>query len=378
MHQDRPSKYAAPGRKELLICKSEQLNPELFRALIRTIKRMSYWTVLLVLAAVAISHCFYLAAWLFLLNAKLANRILACMLLVLAIRTGKSVVALLFPETAYWVSILGLMAMALVGPLILLYTLGLFTTEARPAKRSWAHLAPALSTLVLFVTLNWTLMTVLYYFFTAHMLFYICWSGIHLSANRQIYGVDDLRWKWAWAIVAGHALVWISFVVQMIFYDPVTYTVNVVVACIVVFLLSLFAVSRAKLFTADPKRKTGLSEEHDELAKRIHGLLEEEIFVDPNLNISRLAERLKSPAYLVSRTINQHFRKSFSELIMGYRIRKAEQLLLPRSQVLSIEGIAYESGFNSLSAFYNAFKRINKMTPAQFRNQGSQASMKIA
>ncbi len=340
---------------------------------------MSYLTVLLVLAAVAISHCLYLAGSLLLLNSKHSNRILACLLLVLAVRTGKSVVTLAFPETSYWISVWGLMAMALLGPLVLLYTVGLFATEARSSKRNYAHLVPSLSTMILFVSWNWTWMTVLYYFFTAHLLFYIGWSAIHLLANRQVYVVDDLRWKWAWAIVAGHAFIWVSFVVQMSFYELITYTINVVVACIVVLALSLYAVSRAKLFTADPKRKAGSSDGYDELGVRIRSLLdEEEIFIDPNLNLSKLAERLKSPPYLVSRAINHYFKKSFSELIIGYRIRKSEQLLLSRSQVLSIEGIAYESGFNSLSAYYTAFKRINKMTPAQFRGARSEAAMKIA
>jgi AraC-like DNA-binding protein len=340
---------------------------------------MGYLTVLLVLAAVAISHCLYLAGSLFLLSGKASNKILAGILLVLAVRTGKSVVTLILPETSYWISILGLMAMALLGPLILLYTRGIFANDASLTKRNYAHLLPSLSTLILLVTFNWTLMTVLYIFFTAHLLFYIGWSGIHLVANRQVYEVDDLKWRWAWAIVAGHALIWASFVVQMIFYERVTYTVNVVVACVVVLALSLYAVSRAKLFTADLKRKTSSSDGYEKLGVRIRSLLEEdEIFIDPNLNISKLAERLKSPPYLVSRAINHYFKKSFSELIIGYRIRKSEQLLLSRCHVLSIEGIAYESGFNSLSAFYTAFKRINKMTPAQFRGGGSHASMKIA
>src|SRR5205085_3092199 len=205
-------------------------------------KSMTYLTVLLVLAAVAISHCLYLAGSLFLLNATVSNRILACILLVLSIRTGKSVVTLIFPQTAYWISVWGLMAMALLGPMLLLYTLGLFANEARLTKGNFVHLVPGFLTLVLLFVFNWTWMTVLYYFFTAHLLFYIGWSAFHLLANRQSYIVDDLRWKWAWAIVAGNALMCASFAVQMVFYQPMTYALNVVVACAVVLALSLYAV----------------------------------------------------------------------------------------------------------------------------------------
>jgi AraC-like DNA-binding protein len=54
---------------------------------------------------------------------------------------------------------------------------------------------------------------------------------------------------------------------------------------------------------------------------------------------------------------------------LGYRIKKAEQLLLTRGELLSIEGVAYESGFNSLSGFYTSFKKLHKMTPAQYRKK---------
>src|SRR4051812_30402892 len=103
---------------------------------------MGYLTILLIIAAVAISHCLYLAGSLFLLNTRLSNRILACILLVLAVRTGKSVVSLLIPETAYWVSVCGLLAMASLGPLILFYIIGLFTNETRLTRWNYIQLCP--------------------------------------------------------------------------------------------------------------------------------------------------------------------------------------------------------------------------------------------
>lgn len=340
---------------------------------------MSFLTILLVVAGVATSHCLFLAASLFLLNAKLSNRILAVILLLLAVRTSKSIIALLFPETAYLVSVLGLVAMALLGPLLLFFTVGLFTNHIQLSRRDYLQLLPSAICLILFLTINWTWMTALYYLFTAHVLFYIVWTCLHLLINRELYQVDDLKWKWAWSVFTGISLIWVSFFVQVIFYDPITYTLNVVTAAAVVYALSLHAVMRSKLFMHEPRRKTESTRSYDELGSRIRSLLDhEEVFIDPNLNISKLAEHLKAPPYLVSKTINHFFKKSFSELVIGYRIKKSEQLLFSRNQVLSIEGIAYESGFNSLSAFYTAFKRINKMTPAQFRNRNSNSTMQIA
>jgi len=92
------------------------------------------------------------------------------------------------------------------------------------------------------------------------------------------------------------------------------------------------------------------------------------VFINTDLTVSSLAAKLKCPAYMVSRAINQYFNKSFSELIVEYRIKKAEKLLAADPQKsLTIEAIAFESGFNTLSAFYKSFKKINGMTPSQYR-----------
>jgi AraC-like DNA-binding protein len=122
------------------------------------------------------------------------------------------------------------------------------------------------------------------------------------------------------------------------------------------------------------------NDQTDELSKRIHELFEkDEIFIDPNLTLSVVAKRLNAQPYLVSKAINFHFRKSFPEFLIQHRIRKAEQLLLSSlGKTFTIEAIAYESGFSTLSAFYTSFKKINKTTPAQFRKAKGDAAMKMA
>jgi AraC-like DNA-binding protein len=92
-----------------------------------------------------------------------------------------------------------------------------------------------------------------------------------------------------------------------------------------------------------------------------------------------LAVRLKAPPYLVSKAINQNFSCSFPEFLTSFRVNKAERLLVTKSEMLSIEGIAYECGYSSLSAFYASFKKIHKLTPAEFRNKNAgRTNMKIA
>jgi AraC-like DNA-binding protein len=209
---------------------------------------------------------------------------------------------------------------------------------------------------------------------------YIVATLAFLWTNRETFRADDMKWRWIHFIIAGVGVLLITFVCQLLFYQPLVYQLIVISAAVVFYSLSWYAIPRARLFIAEPQKKMSDTQTYQELGMRISGLLrDEEIYVNTDLTVSTLASRLKVPAYMVSRAINQYFNKSFSELVVEYRIKKAEQLLVSDSQKsLTIEAVAFESGFNTLSAFYKAFKKINNVTPSQYREISRTVSKKIA
>ena len=78
-----------------------------------------------------------------------------------------------------------------------------------------------------------------------------------------------------------------------------------------------------------------------------------------------------SPHYL-SQVINEKLNKSFFDYINEYRVQETKEALTSsKSERFSILGIAMDAGFNSKSAFYNAFKRHTGMTPSQFKERHS-------
>jgi AraC-like DNA-binding protein len=107
------------------------------------------------------------------------------------------------------------------------------------------------------------------------------------------------------------------------------------------------------------------------LATQVARLFEtEKTYTDAHLTVNRLAERLQAPPYLLSKAVNVIFQKSFPELLHDYRVAEAGRRLLdPGSSHLSVEGIAAECGFQSASAFYNAFKKVNGVTPSEWKRQ---------
>jgi AraC-like DNA-binding protein len=206
---------------------------------------------------------------------------------------------------------------------------------------------------------------------------FICYGFIF--RNRESFKADDLKWQWSLKLLGAMCFLWATFVLQITVYQEIIYATNVIVAALVVYILSLWAIRRAKIFLPEPKTKPD-DDAYQALGIRIQDLLErEEIYIDANLTVSSLAAKLKVPAYLVSKTINHFFKRTFSELLMEYRIKKSEHLLLaPESRNYTVEAVAYESGFNTLSAFYAAFKKIHKTTPAQFRNSRGYGNLRTA
>ena len=88
-------------------------------------------------------------------------------------------------------------------------------------------------------------------------------------------------------------------------------------------------------------------------------------YVDNKLKLLELAQMLDMPASHLSQVINQIGGGNFFQVINGYRVAEAQELL--SGGTLSTSDIALEAGFNSESTFYKQFRKTTGMTPRQFR-----------
>jgi AraC-like DNA-binding protein len=111
------------------------------------------------------------------------------------------------------------------------------------------------------------------------------------------------------------------------------------------------------------------------LARRAQALVAEGAYLDPELKVSTLAQRLHEKDYKVSRAIVSALgHPNFNRFINGYRIRHAEGLLADTESSASILDIALDSGFASLGPFNRAFKEANGLTPREYRRQKEKAA----
>ena len=90
--------------------------------------------------------------------------------------------------------------------------------------------------------------------------------------------------------------------------------------------------------------------------------------LDMTLTLPMLSKMLDVTPNHLSQVINEKLHKNFFDFVNTYRIDEAKAALnSPKANRFSILGIAMDSGFNSKSTFYTAFKKHTGMTPSQFK-----------
>ena len=90
-------------------------------------------------------------------------------------------------------------------------------------------------------------------------------------------------------------------------------------------------------------------------------------FLQPNISISQVSVETEIPIRDLSYIINNYYEKRFNDYInemrCQYFIAKVDKNTLDS---LTIEAIAFESGFSSKSSFYRAFNRFYSCTPSEY------------
>jgi AraC-like DNA-binding protein len=106
------------------------------------------------------------------------------------------------------------------------------------------------------------------------------------------------------------------------------------------------------------------------VAKILFLMEEEKLYLETELTLQELADRVEAPAYQISQAINEGLNKNFYDLINAYRVDEAKQLLLnPTNSNFTILSVAFEAGFNSKTTFNTVFKKFTGLTPTDFRAQ---------
>ena len=99
-------------------------------------------------------------------------------------------------------------------------------------------------------------------------------------------------------------------------------------------------------------------------------LIGEQKFLNPNLSLAMLSDKLEIPKYHLSVLFNHHLGKSFYSYLAALRIDYA-LLELEKENNYTVESLAYKCGFNSKTSFHKYFRDYTGLTPIAYINQKS-------
>jgi AraC-like DNA-binding protein len=130
------------------------------------------------------------------------------------------------------------------------------------------------------------------------------------------------------------------------------------------------APSSVDLDEAKSSRVTLPEEKVDQLLERVKDLLlKEKYYKDPTLSLPQLAKEAQTNPSILSKVINEGTGMNFNDFINRYRVEAVKKAFEQgEHQRKTLEGIAWEAGFNSKSTFLRAFKKHTAMTPTQYKN----------
>lgn len=113
------------------------------------------------------------------------------------------------------------------------------------------------------------------------------------------------------------------------------------------------------------------SDEVSAIQKKLMVLIQtEKTYTDPELTLSDLAQKVNVHPNTLSQVINSVEQKNFYEFINDLRIEEFKKLIaIPHNQKFTLLSLAFESGYNSKTAFNRNFKKNTGHSPSDYLKQ---------
>ncbi|MEE1899293.1 AraC family transcriptional regulator [Flavobacterium rakeshii] len=93
---------------------------------------------------------------------------------------------------------------------------------------------------------------------------------------------------------------------------------------------------------------------------------DEKVYLDNDISLEVLAEKMKLSKHHLTQLFNVYIGENFNQYINKYRISYSCGLLQDNESEMTIEEVAFESGFNSKVSFNRHFKNIMGCTPSDY------------
>ena len=203
-----------------------------------------------------------------------------------------------------------------------------------------------------------------------------------LIANANATGITEgkskTKWlRWFLLILRYFSILIIVIVLtDLIFFDYAfnrTYNYPLfIVLAIITYGLGLVGFSKRN--ESIIKHKVELSKQEQkqlkDIASNLNALMHaEKFYKNPDLSLAKLSKHLNIKPYLLTKCLNHHFEKKFSDYINELRIEELKQLLRnPENSKFTLLSLAFEAGFNSKASFNRAVKKVTGKSPSALKS----------
>ena len=336
--------------------------------------------LLLSLSALGAINALFISIFFFLRKPfALNNILLGALLLMVGIRTFKSVLFYFNPELGKSILQIGLSACFLIGPLLYFYCLS-WAGKLEQQKFNWRlHLA-VLLVLVFAIGMFYPYQvypelwgSVFYKSINYVWLLYLVMAGLALKpafykVKNQSLNVssEDI---WIISVYSGICLIWLA-------YYTASYTSYIVGAVSFTFLfyllLLMYAAGMFRTAHKDKDKGKYINKKIEEetasiyIQKLEYLMQKQTLYKDANLTLNKLAKPIGISSAVLSQLLNDNLDTSFSSYVNRFRINAAKAKLA-ENNTITMDVLAEEVGFNSQSTFYSAFRKSTGTTPARFR-----------
>ena len=333
--------------------------------------------ILIILSGLGVFHGIFISIILWNYKGALqhSNRLLSILMLVLSVRIGKSVILEFSNSLEILYVYIGLCLLLFIGPLFYLYSRQLVSKESRFVKADLIHFIPGLLFLVAaipfqtygFRNLPDPVVISLFIVFYCHLLAYLVVTKLGYVAKENATNKE-----WLNILFYGLMIIWAVYVLNL-FEESIPYIIGPILYSLTVYIITYLAFSRKYLQVINSIKYKTTSFSKDEiepLFDQLESLMQQDKrYLDSDLSLSSLAKALRTNSQKVSLVINSKLGYNFNEYVNRYRINHAVELLKnPQTKDLTIASLAADCGFNSLSTFNTAFKKITGTTPSALRN----------
>lgn len=298
----------------------------------------------------------------------------------MAFRVGKSVLFNFVEDVDFLIIFIGLSILLILGPLLYFYIKSITTPDYQLKKTNFHYFWPFALMLMLssLATEKWFIehgeswAFILLAFVYGHLAFYIFKSWkivkkILKKENHTLTKSQNTVLTWSRYVISGVIIIWLSYVLN-VFEDKIPYILGPIIYSITIYTLTFIAfklgvINYDGMVFKDDSNDSNLFKNIDDLIRK------DKLYLDSNLDLNQIGKILSVSVHQVSHNINEKAGTNFNSYINKFRIKEAKKIISnDKEKRFTIASIAYDVGFNSMSTFNSAFKKLESTTPSLYRD----------